>query len=310
MKLFIESSGKVFDLCDAATGITWESTYRGGAARLEVTLLEGSFSPGDLLTFEQDGQKAFSGRVFAIRREGGGAIRLTAYDQLRYLKAQDVIFRKGMTLEALLAQGCSAFGLRLGGCASTGFPLPDKTFDNKAWLDVIYDSIQELKRLGGADYCLYDDFGAIRLAALQDLRQPLILGEGSLITGYSQEVNLENAANRVKLIQPGGGALVYEDGATQGSWGILQHLEKLDGGENQAQADQLGKSLLAEKNRAGETLSLSCLGDMRVRGGSGIRVVLPDIGLDQWMVADRVRHTIRHGEHTMEVELLTQGGSK
>ena len=34
MKLFIESSGKVFDLCDAATGITWESTYRGGAARL------------------------------------------------------------------------------------------------------------------------------------------------------------------------------------------------------------------------------------------------------------------------------------
>ncbi len=58
-------------------------------------------------------------------------MRLTAYDQLRYLKAQDVIFRKVMTLEALLAQGCMALGLRLGECASTGFPLPDKTFDNK-----------------------------------------------------------------------------------------------------------------------------------------------------------------------------------
>ena len=58
MKLYIESSGKVFDLTDAATGITWESTYRSGAARLEVTVLGGGFSPGDLITFEQDGQQA------------------------------------------------------------------------------------------------------------------------------------------------------------------------------------------------------------------------------------------------------------
>lgn len=308
MKLYIESSGKVFDLTDAATGITWESTYRSGAARLEVTVLGGGFSPGDMLTFEQDGEKAFSGRVFSIRREGAGTVRLTAYDQLRYLKAQDVIFRKGMTLEDLLAQGCTALGLRLGQCASTGFPLPDKTFDNKAWLDVLYDSIQELKRLTGAEYCLYDDFGAIRLALLQDLRQPIILGEGSLITGYSQEESLENAANRIKLVQPGNGALLYEDNASMKNWGVLQHLEKLDGGENQAQADQLGKSLLQEKNRVGKTLSLSCLGDLRVRGGRGVRVVLPDLSLDGWMVVDRVRHTIRHGDHTMEVELV--GGAQ
>lgn len=68
---------------------------------------------------------------------------------------------------------------------------------------MLYDSIQELKRLTGAEYCLYDDFGAIRLALLQDLRQPIILGKGSLITGYSQEESLENAANRIKLVQPG-----------------------------------------------------------------------------------------------------------
>ncbi len=90
-----------------------------------------------------------------------------------------------------------------------------------------------------------------------------------MITGYSQEESLENAANRIKLVQPGNGALLYEDNASMKNWGVLQHLEKLDGGENQAQADQLGKSLLQEKNRVGKTLSLSCLGDLRVRGGRG-----------------------------------------
>ena len=55
------------------------------------------------------------------------------------------------------------------------------------------------------------------------------------------------------------------------------------------------KSLLQEKNRVGKTLSLPCLGDLRVRGRTGVRVVLPDLSLDGWMVVDRVRHTIRHG---------------
>ena len=48
----------------------------------------------------------------------------------------------------------------------------------------------------------------------------------------------------------------------------------------------------------------------RVWGGRGIRVKLSALQMDQWMVVNRVRHTITHGSHTMEVELLTQGGSK
>ena len=310
MKLYLESGGRVYDLVDAATAVTWESTYRGGASRLEVTVLDGQFAPGNMLTLEKDGEKAFSGRVFTIREERSGQTQIVAYDQLRYLKAQDYIFRRGMPLEALLTQGCAALGLRLGECASTGFTLPDKTYEKKAWLDALYESIRDVGFYTGVDYCLWDDFGAIRLTPIVDLRQPLILGDGSLVTDYACQHSLEESANRIKLIQAGNGTRIYEDSATIQSWGVLQHLEKLDGSTNQAQADQLGKALLLAKNRVGEALTLSCLGDMRVRGGRGIRVKLSALQMDQWMVVNRVRHTITHGSHTMEVELLTQGGSK
>lgn len=309
MKLLLEDwgTGKVLDLTPATERTTWETSRRPAAGRVEFAYHGTPYPEGSLVQLSDGGSALFQGRLFKSSQSRDGSVQAMAYDQLRYLKTSDAIIRRDMTLADLVRLACSTFGLRMGTVDDTQLKLPGKVYDNKEWLSSLEDSIRENNYLNGWLYCLYDSAGAVCLRELEGLKLPLQLGDGSLVYDWQRERSIEEAANCIKLLDAtNGGVYQYQDGDTIAAWGTLQQFEKLSG-YNTAQMDQLGKALLAVKNRVTQTLTVSALGDGRVRGGSGVKMVVSALGINEWMVVEKAVHTWQGRQHTMKLELGVRG---
>ena len=311
MSLLIECGG-VKDIENIAGNITLTSCWKNGASKLEFTILPG-LAPvnGSYLTFSP-GADMFAGRVFAHRRTQDKRIQVTAYDQLRYLKAKDTVMRKQMSLTQFVDVIAANLQLRVSGLANSVIPLDDYLFDNQTYLDMAYQSISDNLMANGYYYCLYDRFGALALTDLLDMRLPLIVGEQSLGFKYEYEVSIDSDTyNQVKLAYDNkktGKRDIYiaRDGNNIGKWGVLQHFEKVTSGTD-AQLIDKANILLKLKNRETVTLTMSALGDVRVRGGSGVRVILNDCGIDLWAIVDKAVHKWSNGIHTMDLTLVIDG---
>lgn len=87
------------------------------------------------------------------------------------------------------------------------------------------------------------------------------------------------------------------------AWGVLQYFDTLQKGENgQAKADALLK-LYNSKTR--NLKIVNALGDTRVRAGSMvvINLVLGDMNVRNFMLAEKVKHTFKLDEHFMDLTL-------
>lgn len=238
-------------------------------------------------------------------------IKCTCYDQLRYLVAKNTIMRQIETLDSFLNRVCASIGdrIRLGSVDSTEAKLGKYFFDNKTHLDMLYQSINDNLLLNGYQYTLRDNFGALDLRDTLDLRLPLIIGDGSLATDYEYAKSIDDDTyNYIKVAKDNKDAgvrytYIAEDSTNIAKWGKLMLYEKVDAGLNDSQLTERAKRLLAIKNRETETLTVECIGDTRIFGGSGIRVVISDAGIDLWAVVKNVTHTYKKNLHTMKLDL-------
>ena len=98
-----------------------------------------------------------------------------------------------------------------------------------------------------------------------------------------------------------------KDSANINQWGILQYYDTLKEGENgKAKADALLKLYNQKKRR----LKISgAFGDVRVRAGCSfaVKLELPDMQVKNYMVCEKVTHTFKNQEHTMELTLIGGG---
>ena len=64
------------------------------------------------------------------------------------------------------------------------------------------------------------------------------------------------------------------------------------------------EKLLKHYNQEEKKFTLPCLGDTRVRGGSGVYIDIAELGLKQWALVDKVNHRFKGSIHTMDLELI------
>ncbi|HWP50748.1 MAG TPA: hypothetical protein VN626_03515 [Clostridia bacterium] len=300
------------DLTQIACNIKYTDQFNNGASSLTwdyPASKSGLFPEGSVVTFSHNGVNVFYGFLF-ISKAGPKTISCTAYDQMRYLKAQDFMNRKGETLDAFCKRLFAQFNERIsvGQIDSTGAVLSDKIFDNKTYLDMIYQSISESLYLNGYYYALRDEFGALTLRDVYDLRQGLVIGDGSLATDYSYTRSIDSDTyNFVKVGQDNdatGQRDVYaaQDSPNITQWGKLM-LYKTVSDQNEAQLKALAANILAVKNRATETLTVDCVGDLRVRAGVGLKVEISSVGVNLWAIVNRAVHSFNGAAHTMKLDL-------
>ncbi|MMZ62474.1 hypothetical protein D1872_246840 [compost metagenome] len=57
------------------------------------------------------------------------------------------------------------------------------------------------------------------------------------------------------------------------------------------------------KNRETKSLKVSALGDIRVRAGIRVRIVISEYGVDQALIVDECTHDFDGAAHTMTLDL-------
>lgn len=310
MEFVVETSGKIYEISELVTSVTWKDALNDGCSKLEFSYIDDDLvvENGSVVRFRYDGANIFYGYVFKVSRNKNKEITVTAYDQLRYCKAKDTIVVKNDTIDSLVKKMCTYFNLKTGTLTNTGYKLPVSVQDDKTWLDIIYTAISDTLMNTGKWYCLRDEFGNITIRDLEELTLNLILGDESLVYDYEYRKSIDDDFyNQIKIVSDNestGKRDVYitRDSHSIEKYGLLQYFEVLDKNANPAQAKSKADNLLRLYNRELETLSLECLGDTRVRVGTSFYGQIEDIALNKRLIVKSVTHEFIP-THVMTVEV-------
>lgn len=311
MELLVEDKNTdiVYDYSQIAEQVNFTSKMRGGSGVLTFSYHNGILlSSGSVVRFKYNEGDIFFGYVFKSSMDDDGKIQVTAYDQLRYFKSKELFPQDNLTLSGVVNAICTRFHFNQGEIEDSKHTLKDKAYSNKTLLDICYSGIDETLIETGKKYVLFDDFGEVKLKEAKNMRIELLLGDRSLAYGFNYSKSIDGKSyNRIKVLLKEEKNIkdfhVEKDIESMKKWGTLQHCEIVEK-RSKVEMERIARDLLRLYNREEEKISIKCLGDTRVRGGSGIKVKLEDLGLEQWFMVNSVKHTFTNVYHTMDLELV------
>lgn len=245
LELYLQNSndGTIFDITDLASGIEVDKSIDGTAGKFTCLLQKDinnilKVANGSIISFIVDGKGIFFGYVFTIGTDAAGTYKLTAYDQLRYLKNEEVYVTQNMTASDIFAKVCKDNELRYKIKSPTSFQPSAYLHDKKTLYTVIERGMNLAKLADGKQYYIIDDFGTLVWTDLSLEKTNLILGDGSLVTDYQFETTIDNETyNQIKFYRENEitgrrEMFIFKDSDNIKRWGKLQFLEKLDAVKN------------------------------------------------------------------------------
>ena len=285
------------------------------ASKLTFTCIENNgiaIPEGSQVELAVGGVRMFKGYIFTIERNHDGEVSYTAYDQLRYLKANASYTFENMTLSQIIRQIAADFGLTVGVLEDPGYIFPCLIKENESCLDIIYDALYQTIIQTGRIFNFYDNAGALTLTEAKNMFVSTKLGDGSLVTDYTYKRDIDSDTyNRIKLVRPNQetgrtDVYLYEDTETIAKWGLLQYYDEVDENMNEAQIDELCQMYLKYYNRVVQTISIDSIGAAGVRAG----VILPvsisavnDLSATRLLLTEKITHKFEADDHTMSVEV-------
>ena len=311
-ELYITNKGRV-QRPVVEGNVTWETTRIGQPGKLTFSVVNDDvldFQEGNPVIFRVDGKDIFFGFVFTKSRDKEQIIKVTAYDQLRYLKNKDTYVYTNKKASDVVKMIAKDFNLNTGTIADTGYVIPSRIRENMTLFDIIYDALDLTLLNRRKLYVLYDDFGKLTLKDIETMKIPdLVLGEfNSQNFSYTTDIDTDTY-NKVKLYRDNeetGKREIYiaQDSSNINNWGVLQYFDKVDENTNpKAKAE----GILKLKNKKKRTLQLkNVLGDVRARAGTSAMILMRDIGdisVKQYMLIEKAKHVFSNDEHWMTLDL-------
>lgn len=309
-ELLIQHGQKVF-IPTVQEGITWSTERKGCPGQLTFKVIKDStltITEGDAVRLRVNGVNVFYGFIFKMKRDKEQIIQVTAYDQLRYFKNKDTYVYENKTASELIQMICSDFQMQTGTLEDTEFKIASRVEENTSLFDMIQNALDLTLQNQKYMYVMYDDFGKVTLKGLDNMRLNLLIDEE---TGenfdYTSSID-DQTYNKVKLTydnEDTGTREVYiaQDSSNMNQWGVLQHFDTLQKGENgQAKAD----ALLSLYNKKTRNLTIkNAFGDVRVRAGSMVVVILDlgDIKVKNLMLVEKCKHEFKESMHFMNLTL-------
>ncbi|MEI7027907.1 XkdQ/YqbQ family protein [Paenibacillus sp. y28] len=311
-------SGDLWDISEIVAEISWKTGRIGKASSVEFTFIKGALyqdkdfaiEPGDIIRMTKDGKGLFYGYVFSIDSGREENVRVTAYDQVRYLMSNDFVQLKNVTATEVIRHIAGAFNLQTGELADTEHKIPTILEDGKKLLDIICKALDLTLISTGKMYVFYDDFGELTLRDMDTMAvYDISLGEGSLLFDYSSKRSIDSETyNYIKLMKDdkeAGGRVfhILKNSETIARWGILQKYEKVDEKLNTEQINARLEQLMSWHNREQRSMSLQAIGDPRVRAGCYVPVFIRELGIEQMYLVEECTHKFEGADHTMQLEL-------
>lgn len=267
---------------------------------------------GSAVTFKDGDKVIFSGFVFTISRDRYGTTTYTAYDRLRYLKANASYTFTNATLEQIILEIAADFSLPVGNLTPTGYTFPTLVKENESCLDIIFDALATAIYETGKIYAFYDEGGKLVLREAKEMMITDMVGDGSMMTDYEYKRDIDSETyNRIKLVKPNENTgrtdvYIHEDSDNIRKWGLLQYYDKVDKNYNEAQIDKLCESYLKYYNRVCQSISIEAMGIPGVRAGTILPVLVQDVAdlsYNRILLAEKVTHSYEgSGYHTMSID--------
>lgn len=229
-----------------------------------------------------------------------------AYDNGIYLSNnRDTFVYESKTAADVFRDVCTRFGLPIGSVASCSYTIPDLTKKKATGWDAIEDALSLEFDNTGARFFVVSEQGVLSLKKRQENILQWVLETGGNIAQYSYSKSIENMRTRVKLLSDEGTVLAEaSDPELEKKLGIMQDVDTPDETLNSAQIDALAKSLLEEKKKPSQKLSLSnVIGIPEVISGVGVFVIIPHINISRTLYVDSDTHTFKDRQHTMSLQL-------
>lgn len=303
------------DLSGCTTSIEVTTNRFDSASKMTFETVEDSgikLSEGSAVQFVDNGTPIFAGFIFTAERSFDSTVKYTAYDQLYYLKAKASYTFTNMTLEQIIAQVASDFGLTVGSLASTGYTFPCLVKENTEILGMIFDALSQVIVQTGKIFVFYDNFGKLELREANEMLVRSLIGNDSLVTDYKYTRDIASETyNRVKLVRPNKetgrmDAFVHEDTDTQRTWGLLQYYDSVDENLNDAQIDAMCQMYLQYYNRVVQSAKITAMGIPGLRAGNVIPVKITqvqELSMNRLLLAEKVTQKYDGGAHTMDIEV-------
>lgn len=291
--------------------IEWERSGTPGKLTFTTIKVEGlKFNEGDQVCFYYDDKLVFVGYVFSKSRDKEHRIKVTCYDQIRYLKNKYTYVFESKTATQIVDALCKDFNLVTGDMDNTSYVIPAIAEENKAALDIILSVLEETLLNTGNMFILQDESGKIRIRNVANLvSTTLICDDTAENFDYKSSID-DETYNNVVLYYKGddgeGKIFTASSPTTIKRWGLLRHFEEIKTptiGQNKA------ISLLKLYNKRTRELKVSgAFGDISIRGGTliPIKLYLGDIQTNNFMLVEKVTHKFDKDRHTMDLTL--EGG--
>lgn len=316
--LLDDKKGNIFDISDLVSEITWKTKRKGKPSSLSIKLIKDDLikiENGYVISFKVDGNKVFYGYFFENSGDDGQEIKITAYDQLRYLLFQDTYVFENKKASNVITQIVEDINLRLGTIEDTLYTIPAFTEDNKKLLDIIYSALDKTLASTKQTYVLYDDFGYITLKNINNMRQEAVISDDNNLGKYEYKSSIDSETyNRIKIVRDnketkGRDVYIEQDSSSIAKWGRLQYYKKVDEKMNPAQIKQMIDSTLKLKNREKKTLKLKDVistdikADLKLRAGAGVYVEIKEKGINQFYLIEEATHKFSKGQLVMDFDL-------
>lgn len=309
VELIIGHGDKIY-LPATEDGITWTTDRKGSPGSLKFNVLKDAvidFQEGDPVRLKVNDKNVFYGFVFQKKRQKDKIIKVTAYDQLRYLKNKDTYVFENKTASQIITMLANDFSMNTGDISATKYMIPSLVESNSTLFDIIQSALDLELQNRGEMYVLYDDFGKLTLKNIADMKLDLLISEETA-EDFDYESSIENSYNQVKLIMEDSNSgsrdvWINKDSSNINQWGVLQYTDTVKNGEDGAAKAAMLLDLYNQKTR---TLKITnAFGDVRCRAGSLVITALNlgDIILQNYMMVEKATHTFKNNEHFMSLNL-------
>lgn len=294
--------------------ITWETQRKGQPGKCSFTLIPDSklqIEEGNAVRLDVKGQTVFFGFIFERSWNSDGQMKVTAYDQLRYLKNKDSYNYDNLSAGEVIQMIAGDYNLQTGTLVDTQDKLSRNEKD-KTLFDVILNALDLTLIHTGKMYVLYDDAGKLVLNDVENMKLDLMIND-TTAQDYDFKVSIDSDTyNQIKLYYDNNDTKKREvymtkDTGNINKWGVLQKDESIDKG---ADGQAIAERYLTLYNRPTKSLSIKdAFGDIRVRAGCLIPVFLDikEMQLKNYLLVESVTHKIDEGVHTMDLTLKGAG---
>lgn len=317
IKFYIDNKkGRIWDVSNIVTDITWKTSRTGKPATLDFSIVSDGvyqwkdfdIQNGYIVRFSHNENNLFYGYIFTVSTGTDLLIKVTAYDQIRYLLNNDTFIFTDVTADQVISRIAKLNGFKVGFLTKGIYKIPSMVEDNQKLLDMIMKAIDQTLSYKKQLLVFYDDFGELTLRESSLTTPPVMIGKKHHLFDYSVKRSIDSDTyNLVKMYQDNKESgerkhFVYKDSVNIKNWGILQKYEQAQTGWNEAQINQYAQTRLQSYSHEQITMSIESIGDNKIRAGKYIYILLDEFKTQVYLV-EECSHKFSGGEHTMSLDV-------